>query len=115
SERGLGGNDVDLELRLRRWRGERGGRAQASRRLAERWARLAKVAGEGAAGACVALAFPDRGSRRRAGGGGDWLSVGGRGFRLDPGSPLAREEWLAVAEVQGAAAGARILSAAPID
>ena len=30
-------------------------------------------------------------------------------------SPLARAEWLAVAETQGMAAGARILSAAPID
>jgi ATP-dependent helicase HrpB len=40
--------------------------------------------------------------------------VGGRGFRLDPLSPLAREEWLAIGEVQGSAAGARILSAAPI-
>jgi ATP-dependent helicase HrpB len=66
-------------------------------------------------GGCVALAFPDRLSKRRAGDGGDWLSVGGRGFRLDPASPLAREEWLAVAEVSGAAAGARILAAAPID
>ena len=40
------------------------------------------------------------------------ISVGGRGFRLDPASPLAREPWLAVAEVAGVAAGARILSAA---
>ena len=40
--------------------------------------------------------------------------MGGRGFRLDPLSPLAREEWLAVGEVQGSAAGARILSAAPL-
>jgi ATP-dependent helicase HrpB len=65
----------------------------------------------------VAFAFPDRVSRRRGGNstGGDWLSVGGRGFRLDPVSPLAREEWLAVAEVSGAASGARILAAAPID
>jgi ATP-dependent helicase HrpB len=37
------------------------------------------------------------------------------GFRLDPASPLARNEWLAVAEVAGAASGARILSAAAID
>ena len=66
-------------------------------------------------GACIALAFPDRVSKRRAADGADWLSVGGRGFRLDPASPLAREEWLAVAEVSGAAAGARILAAAPID
>ena len=39
----------------------------------------------------------------------------GAGFRLDPASPLARSEWLAVAEVAGAASGARILSAAAIE
>ncbi|MEO6580299.1 MAG: ATP-dependent helicase C-terminal domain-containing protein, partial [Sphingomicrobium sp.] len=47
--------------------------------------------------------------------GEQWQSVGGRGFRLDPASPLARSEWLAVAEVAGAASGARILSAAAIE
>jgi ATP-dependent helicase HrpB len=66
-------------------------------------------------GECVALAFPDRVAKRRDSSGADWVSVGGRGFRLDPASPLAREAWLAVAEVGGTAAGARILSAAPID
>ena len=70
---------------------------------------------EGEVGACVALAFPDRLARRRDASGENWLSAGGRGFRLDPASPLAREPWLAVAEVSGSAAGARILSAAAID
>jgi len=117
SERGLGGQDADLELRRRRWRGERGQRAEAGRKLADRWAKLAggRSGGEGEIGACLALAFPDRLSKRRGNDGADWISVGGRGFRLDPTSPLAREEWLAVAEIQGAAQGARILSAAPID
>src|SRR3546814_2259130 len=58
-------------------------------------------------GLCLALAFPDRVSKRRSADGADWASVGGRGFRLDPLSPLAREEWLAVGEVQGSAAGDR--------
>lgn len=147
SERGLGGNDTDLELRLRRWRGERGKRTEAARGLARRWRTMIplpgrerlgvgsaegglaqtpegslrspptpgpSLAGRGGVGACVALAFPDRLSRRRDASGENWISVGGRGFRLDPLSPLAREEWLAVAEVGGTAAGARILSAAPI-
>ncbi|MGA9581193.1 MAG: ATP-dependent helicase C-terminal domain-containing protein, partial [Allosphingosinicella sp.] len=61
-----------------------------------------------------ALAFPDRLSKRRDSSGENWISVGGRGFRLDPHSPLAREAWLAVGEVSGTAAGARILSAAAI-
>ncbi len=63
----------------------------------------------------LALAFPDRVARRRDSSGEQWQSVGGRGFRLDPTSPLARSEWLAVGEVAGAASGARILSAAAID
>ena len=118
SERGLGGNDADLELRLQRWRRDSGAKASASRQLAQRWAALA---GEGATGApglspgaCIALAFADRVSRRRDANGQHWASIGGRGFRIDPADPLARQEWLAVAETQGAAAGARILSAAAI-
>jgi ATP-dependent helicase HrpB len=123
SERGLGGNDVDLELRLRRWRGEKGQRAEAARGLARRWERTLPLParerpGVGppeAAGACLALAYPDRVSKRRDSSGESWISVGGRGFRLEPHSPLARETWLAVGEVSGTAAGARILSAAAID
>src|SRR3712207_1497772 len=59
--------------------------------------------------------FRSRLSKRRDSSGEGWISVGGRGFRLDPHSPLAREQWLAVGEVSGSAAGARILSAAAID
>ena len=123
-ERGLGGSDADLELRLRRWRGDRSPKAQAARGLAERWVRLLasgrSPAGDppvavGGIGGCVALAFPDRVARRRDASGERWASVGGRGFRLDPASPLASAEWLAVAETQGMAAGARILAAAPIE
>lgn len=117
SERGLGGQEADLELRLRRWRGDRGKRAEGARQLAARWTRLVGRRGRDDAmiAACVALAYPDRVAKRRSAAGEDWASSGGRGFRLDPTSPLARNEWLAVAEIQGAASGARILSAAPID
>ena len=38
-ERGLGGRGEDLALRLDRWRGDRSGRAEASRKLAAGWAR----------------------------------------------------------------------------
>ncbi|MBA3880390.1 MAG: ATP-dependent helicase HrpB [Sphingobium sp.] len=144
-ERGLGGNDPDLDARLQRWRRERGGRAESARKLAGRWASLASppARGRGLRGGdndsagtapegncpppiplpqagggvstCIALAFPDRVARRRDASGEQWASVGGRGFKLDPTSSLARAEWLAVAETQGMAAGARILAAAPID
>jgi ATP-dependent helicase HrpB len=42
------------------------------------------------------------------------LLANGRGASLDPASPLAREPFLAVAELAGSAAQGRILSAAPI-
>jgi len=120
-ERGLGGNDADLESRMRRWRSERGPRAEAARKLAERWAKLGPSSppstehGAEQVALCIALAFPDRIARRRDTSGETWASAGGRGFKLDPTTSLARYEWLAVAETQGMAAGARILSAAPLD
>jgi ATP-dependent helicase HrpB len=120
SERGLGGNDVDLERRLDRWRGERSQRAEAARALAKNWLKLlpsrphSSANGSGISTA-LALAYPDRICRRRDPSGENWLSVGGRGYRLDPAHPLAKEEWLAVADIQGVASGARILSAAAID
>src|SRR5437868_8335516 len=43
SERGLGGQDADLELRLRRWRSEKGKRAEAARGLAKRWRSLLRA------------------------------------------------------------------------
>ncbi len=112
TERGLGGNDPDVEVRWRRWQSDRSPRANAARRMAERWSRTGSA---GSLAQAIALAFPDRLSRRRDSSGEQWQSVGGRGFRLDPASPLARSEWLAVAEVAGAASGARIMSAAAID
>ena len=115
TERGLGGNDPDLEGRHRRWRSERGPRAEAARRMAARWATVSAPAEARELALAIALAFPERLSRRRDSSGEQWQSVGGRGFRLDPASPLARSEWLAIAEVAGAASGARILSAAALD
>ena len=121
SERGLGGNDADIDARLRRWRGERGTKAQAARALAIRWAASVgggdrrDAYGDLAAGIVIALGFPDRVARRRDASGEAWASAGGRGFRLDQAATLARHDWLAVADTQGAASGARILAAAPLD
>lgn len=123
TERGLGGLETDIDSRLSRWRGDRGKRADAARGIARRWSENTRRSdarrsdarrSDGGAGPCLALAFPDRVAKRRSGDGADWISVGGRGFRLDPTSSLARAEWLAVAETQGSAAGARILSAATL-
>jgi ATP-dependent helicase HrpB len=122
TEHGLGGHDVDLEQRRDRWRRERGQRADAARAMAKRWASVTSPLSltlfpEGereSLGPIIALAFPDRIAKRRDASGEHWISVGGRGFRLDPAHPLAKEEWLAVADVQGSAQGARIVAAAAI-
>ena len=112
-ERGLGGRSDDLAARLDRWNGDRSSRADASRKLADGWAkRVPSGPGEAIPFAILlAEAFPDNIARRRDSAGENWLSAGGRGLRLDPASPLARAEWLAVGEAQGEAKGARITGA----
>jgi ATP-dependent helicase HrpB len=113
-ERGLGGRSEDLLQRLERWNGDRSGRAEGSRKLAERWAKLAggsSAKGAPPLGILLAEAFPGNLAKRRDASGEQWLTAGGRGLRLDPASPLARSEWLAVGDAQGEAKGARITGA----
>ncbi|GGC36338.1 helicase [Novosphingobium marinum] len=116
-ERGLGGRGEDLAARLDRWNGDHGARAKASRKLAARWAdRAGRLVGDegGEApplGILLAEAFPDNIARARGSDGEYWLAAGGRGLRLDPASPLARAEWLAVGDATGEAKGARITGA----
>ena len=120
-ERGLGGQGDDLDARLARWRTDRSERAGKSRKLAERWATLAQrqvgkaQAGDVPPAILLALAYPDRVAKRRDASGESWASAGGRAFRLDPASPLITAQWLAIGEVQGKAADARILSAMTLD
>ncbi len=119
-ERGLGGNGEDLELRLERFAREKGGKASAAHALVQRQAKLASAlikcsaAQSLSVGALVASAFPGRIAKRRDAKGENWISYMGRGLRMEAGSPLASADWLAVADLQGAASGARILSAAAI-
>ena len=112
-ERGLGGRGEDLAHRLDRWRGDRSPRADASRKLAERWVRgiASGPAQDVPLGAILAEGFPDMIARRRDPSGEQWLTAGGRGLRLDPASSLIRAQWLAVGEAQGDAKGARITGA----
>ena len=116
SERGLGGNDVDLGHRLDRFRRDRSRRGEDARRMAKRWADVAGASGETSdlsAGAILSLAYPDRIAKSR-GANGAFLLANGRGANVDPASALAREPFLAVAELAGTAAQSRILLAAPI-
>ena len=84
--------------------------------MAKRWADTAggTTGGERSVGALLALAYPDRVAKGRGGGSGGFLLASGRGGNVDPASSLAREPFLAVAELTGAAAASRIVLAAPI-
>jgi ATP-dependent helicase HrpB len=116
-ERGLGGQFEDIETRFERFVREHGAKADAARMLAQRIARLCGASGDKqmlSIGGLIGSAFPDRIAKRRDAKGEKWISAMGRGLQLDAASLLARAEWLAVADVQGAASGARILSAAAL-
>jgi ATP-dependent helicase HrpB len=65
-------------------------------------------------GALLALAYPDRIGRRRAGAFGRYLLSGGRGAALSEGDPMGNEEFLTVADLDGSAQDSRIFLAAPI-
>jgi ATP-dependent RNA helicase HrpB len=122
TERGLGGDDVDLGHRLDHFRRDRSRRAEDARAMVQRWARSAGSAKDGSAkdgsdhtpGSLLALAYPDRIAKNRGGGTGLFLLANGRGGAVDAASPLARGLFLAVAELTGTAAASRILLAAPI-
>ena len=70
--------------------------------------------GEASPGSLLALAYPDRIAKSRGGNSGAFLLANGRGGIVDPASSLAREPFLAVAELTGAAAASRIILAVPI-
>jgi ATP-dependent helicase HrpB len=127
SEPGLGGRDADLGARIDSLLHDRSRHALDARALAKRWAQTARggrpqgkdkrLPGEGkpslSIGALLALAYPDRIAKSR-GAGGAFLLANGRGARIDAASALAREPFLAVAEISGAAAQARITLAAAL-
>jgi ATP-dependent helicase HrpB len=128
TERGLGGNDVDLGHRLDALRRDRLKRANDARAMARRWAEIAKGNSSPVArqcreqarggedlsvGALLALAYPDRVAKNR-GAGGAFLLANGRGANVDAVSALARAPFLAVAEITGTAAQGRIVLAAPL-
>jgi len=116
-ERGLGGNDIDLDQRLDRFRREKGARADAARKLAERLARSAGGRERGGmrigAGQLLIHAYPDRVAKAR-GEHGRFVLANRRGGVVDPAHRLAASPFLVVAELQGKAANARIAAAAAV-
>ncbi len=115
SERGLGGDSVDLTHRLDQFRRDRSRRGEDARRMAKRWAEEVASNGEGSLspGAILSLAYPDRIAKSR-GAGGAFLLANGRGANVDPASALSREPFLTIAELAGTAAQGRVLLAASI-
>jgi ATP-dependent helicase HrpB len=168
TERGLGGDAIDLATRLEALRRDRSQRADDARRLARGLAARAEAAlirpsatfspgekgvppapnspsreghlpgrhlgrakrsllprGEGgrrswhegvastSVGANLASAFPDRIAAAR-GRRGEFLMANGRAAALEAHDPLAGEPYLAIGEIAGRAASARILTAAAL-
>ena len=117
TERGLGGDDPDLRHRLDQFRRDRSRRAEDARAMVKRWTDAVggkDRGGDHAPGSLLALAYPERIAKSRGGGSGAFLLANGRGGAVDPASALAREPYLTVAELTGAAATSRIILAAPI-
>ena len=120
-ERGLGSRGEDLEARLQRWEADRSPKAEASRKLAARWGGTARELAGKPVRADVPLAIllaagrPEFIARRRDASGESWISAGGRGFTLDPASPLARADFLVIGDAQGQAKGARITAAIALE
>ncbi len=118
SERGLGGDDVDLSHRIEQFRRDKSNRAEEAGRLAKNWAEAAggeiQSSPASSAGALLALAYPDRVAKARADKRGEFLLANGRGAAMEVANSLAKEPMLAVAEITGAASGGRILLAAKL-
>ena len=129
TERGLGGDSVDLDARLDQFCRDRSQRASSARELARRWAAqvasssraegraplpaaIAQSGTELSTGVMLAFAYPDRIARNR--GNGSFVLANGRGAALDQTSSLARASYIAVGELAGTAASGRILLAAQI-
>ncbi len=116
--RGDMARDADLRHRVDMLR-NRARAAGAVSQVAQHWRRSLGIREDAApsdhAGILVALAYPDRIARRRAGTRGQFLLANGRGALLAETDPLAGNEFLAVASLEGSGATARIFLAAPLD
>ncbi|HEY1926990.1 MAG TPA: ATP-dependent helicase HrpB [Caulobacteraceae bacterium] len=117
SEGGRRGRETEIGHLADGLRRDRSPRGRALLGQAERWARLAPVGRTARSpddGLLLAQAFPDRIGRAR-GGAGEFQLASGRGAWLDPADPLAREPWLAVAELAGGGTRDRITLATRVD
>ncbi|WP_181700331.1 ATP-dependent helicase HrpB [Chthonobacter albigriseus] len=119
TEPGLGGEATDVAERVRRFRSDRGRRADDARRMVDRWVSVVRGGRSEPgdlerAGRHLARAYPDRIAQAR-GARGAFRLANGRGGSLEEHDALAREPTLVVADLTGTAEKARIRLAAAID
>ncbi len=121
-ERGLGGERIDLSERVENFRRDRAPRSEDARRLARGFAdEAARQTGRkdqnggdlSDCGRLIAMAYPDRIAKAR-GRDGEFLMVNGRAGAMEAHERLARAPFLAIAEISGRAAAARILAGAAL-
>ena len=118
-----GAKDADIRLRIE---AVRKGGLNRIRAQADRWEKMLTSPGpektpadneenpDHDAGALLACAYPDRVGRRRSSGDLRFQLSGGRGARFIDLEPLAAEEYIVAAELDGAGTDARIHLAAPV-
>ncbi len=126
SERGLGGNDIDLETRCEKAAKDRSTRAKAARELARKLSRKVRALTESktdlepaglSIGAILSLAWPERIARRSGqsqSGAIRYRLANGSGAEISADHQLAKCPWLVIADIAGKAGAARILSAASV-
>lgn len=113
-ERTLGGNNIDLAVRLENFQRSSNKRDKSADKMAQGWAIQAKQLASDATrqplpiGLLLAHAFPEKLARRRDKTGKDWLSSGGRAYRLYDDAAFPNAEWLAIANVYGQKGAAMI-------
>ncbi len=126
SERGF--NDADLRLRVDLLRKSESspppgmsldrGACRRIGQVAEQLRKKLKVGGKvvdaGQTGLLLAFAYPDRIAKKRTGSAGRYLMANGKGVRIVEHEPLAREDYLVAANLDGEAKEARIFLAAPL-
>ncbi len=118
------GAGADIIIRIDALTGARqasadGATFERMRRLARMWMvnsdpPLEQPIDHDAVGQLISLAYPDRIAARRGGIDGGFRLVNGRGAEIDAADPLSRCDYLAIADLDGPARGARIRLAAPI-
>lgn len=115
-------DDVDLASRLHALSTRRGADSAIRERVlreADRLRTFVSVAdrkkGSGKEGILLALAYPERVARRRGASGSHYLMAGGTGAVVPEWSPLAREEFLAIADAEGGGINIRVFLASAVD